>query len=444
MTDRNWMRLFRAIVPAYFAAILLIPHFACLAQASGGAYAFTSAAITAQSSDQTQLVTNTTAGSDICAKIETGIAAGPSSGVNVDATSFTGAQSCSSNPFKGVTKPVTLRLGPVTITTSAEWYFVNYPLRLIGIGRGVTMLAVNSNIRALTVATNSYVSHMTFQGSNNATHGASIGINSGSASNVVIEDVEVKQFATHGINTGGNAHKWKFIDLWIHDNKLDGILLAQERNNCSDGHTGTNLHIYNNGAIGWDNAASYTTLSNSYIYNNGLTASSPDQYNVFIQAVPGCDASYNSVSDSVINDAFAGGVTVRCVPGQQASYNTIVGNKIYNNGRGGSINQGVVVQGSSGACTMTGNAIRDNTISNNIGYGVSVEGFTTATVSKTQVTGNILFGNTVADISVTNGGGTNSETLVVGNRMSREISTSGNLTRPRFDKNYIGRAVDTR
>lgn len=60
-------------------------------------------------------------GSDMCAKITSGIMNLPATGGTVDARGFQGTQACGSNPFSGVTKPVTLLIGAVKITTSVPW-----------------------------------------------------------------------------------------------------------------------------------------------------------------------------------------------------------------------------------------------------------------------------------------------------------------------------------
>jgi len=52
---------------------------------------------------------------DMCSQINASIPALPPSGGTVDARNFTGNQSCSSNPFAGNTKPVTLLLGAVNM-----------------------------------------------------------------------------------------------------------------------------------------------------------------------------------------------------------------------------------------------------------------------------------------------------------------------------------------
>jgi hypothetical protein len=64
-------------------------------------------------------------GADACAKINSAIAALPSTGGTVDARGFTGTQSCARNPFNGVSKPVEVLFSAATFNTGASWALPN-------------------------------------------------------------------------------------------------------------------------------------------------------------------------------------------------------------------------------------------------------------------------------------------------------------------------------
>jgi hypothetical protein len=85
-------------------------------------------------------------GTDMCAKIHSAYtsASAPPNGVILDARGLTGAQTCSSNPFSGSNIPGVLLLGPVTITTSAEWITPQLQFAIIGMG-GSTIANTGQN-----------------------------------------------------------------------------------------------------------------------------------------------------------------------------------------------------------------------------------------------------------------------------------------------------------
>lgn len=74
-------------------------------------------------------------GADAAAKINAAIADLPSTGGIVDARGLTGAQTCSTNPFSGVTKSVQLWLGFSTFTSDFQW-LIPGKCQVIGSGRG--------------------------------------------------------------------------------------------------------------------------------------------------------------------------------------------------------------------------------------------------------------------------------------------------------------------
>lgn len=76
-------------------------------------------------------------GADAGAQIAAAILDLPSTGGVVDARGLTGAQTCSANPFAGVTKTFQLLLGFATFTTDAQWKIPN-KCQVIGSGRGDT------------------------------------------------------------------------------------------------------------------------------------------------------------------------------------------------------------------------------------------------------------------------------------------------------------------
>ncbi|HTV81801.1 MAG TPA: hypothetical protein VME18_04060 [Acidobacteriaceae bacterium] len=80
------------------------------------------------------------ASGDMCAKINAAAASLGSNGGTVDARGFTGTQSCSSNPFSGITTPILLLLGDVRIQSSAAWTIPASNDRIVGEGPARTQL----------------------------------------------------------------------------------------------------------------------------------------------------------------------------------------------------------------------------------------------------------------------------------------------------------------
>ncbi|MHB1953095.1 MAG: hypothetical protein ACYCOU_05055 [Sulfobacillus sp.] len=81
-------------------------------------------------------------GGDICVKMVAAIAAMPATGgvLNVEGLSGASPASCSVNPFAGVTKPLSILLGPGKINTTAQWYANSSFFHLQGSGMGNTQL----------------------------------------------------------------------------------------------------------------------------------------------------------------------------------------------------------------------------------------------------------------------------------------------------------------
>jgi hypothetical protein len=82
------------------------------------------------------------AGGDLCAQMSAAIAAMPAPGGTLDVRGLSSVSpaTCSSNPFAGVTKPLSVLLGPGKINTTAQWYINSSFLHLQGAGIGNTQL----------------------------------------------------------------------------------------------------------------------------------------------------------------------------------------------------------------------------------------------------------------------------------------------------------------
>jgi hypothetical protein len=88
-------------------------------------------------------------GGDMGAQIAAALAALPSTGGIVDARGFSGTQASASNPFTGVTKPFTLLLGDVTISTGATWSITSPYQGIIGHGTKTVLKATASMTNVL-------------------------------------------------------------------------------------------------------------------------------------------------------------------------------------------------------------------------------------------------------------------------------------------------------
>jgi hypothetical protein len=76
------------------------------------------------------------AGVDMCAKISAAIASLGTAGGIVDATHFTGTQACASDPSSGVTVPVVVEVGNVTMQLSVPWNIHSSLFKWHGSGPG--------------------------------------------------------------------------------------------------------------------------------------------------------------------------------------------------------------------------------------------------------------------------------------------------------------------
>lgn len=96
-------------------------------------------------------------GADMCAKIVNAALALPATGGIIEATHFTGAQSCSVDPLVGLvpiggfgpTAPaVTLEFGNVVINSTVPWTIAGQKLVIVGKGRAQTQLIYTTNFPA--------------------------------------------------------------------------------------------------------------------------------------------------------------------------------------------------------------------------------------------------------------------------------------------------------
>jgi hypothetical protein len=76
------------------------------------------------------------AGGDMCAKISAAITSLGSTGGIVDATHFTGRQACASDPSLGVSAPVVVQIGNVTMQLTVPWHIQSNLFKLRGAGPG--------------------------------------------------------------------------------------------------------------------------------------------------------------------------------------------------------------------------------------------------------------------------------------------------------------------
>jgi hypothetical protein len=76
----------------------------------------------------------------MCAKIANAAASLGLTGGVVDATHFSGVQVCASDPSTGITAPVVVELGNVTIQTNVPWHIQSSLFKIRGIGPGHTGL----------------------------------------------------------------------------------------------------------------------------------------------------------------------------------------------------------------------------------------------------------------------------------------------------------------
>jgi len=136
------------------------------------------------------------------AQVTSLIAALPASGGVIDTrASLTGAQACAANPFAGITKPVTLLLGAVTIT-GCNWTLTDGQY-IVGSGPDVTVIAPSSGF------TGSYVAM--------APHGANLFFRQAAISNLTIDMNAVSGQTAIGILSGSNLPAFQNIVIKNND-----------------------------------------------------------------------------------------------------------------------------------------------------------------------------------------------------------------------------------
>lgn len=141
-------------------------------------------------------------GEDACEKIAAAIAALPARGGIVDARSLTGTQTCKADPFRNAAKPVHLKLGAATISSSGTW-IIPSGTTLEGLGPDQTTLVFQA-----------------------ARDDPSWGLRLAQVSGVEISGLLIRSTETHSVSFGvgivqGSSsikiHDNKFMDLGILD-----------------------------------------------------------------------------------------------------------------------------------------------------------------------------------------------------------------------------------
>lgn len=169
------------------------------------------------------LAAHTFSGADAAAKTNACFAALPSTGGTCDARGMAGAQTWASNPFSGVTKPVTLLLGAATFTFSVDVAMPsNSKLRCEGPGVTILKVANSSNV--------------------NITNSDPTGGNS----SIVLENCEVD--GNRANQTAGFPVRFRGVTgLWILNNHVhDGYAGSISLDNNAAGAAGRTVFIVGN------------------------------------------------------------------------------------------------------------------------------------------------------------------------------------------------------
>jgi hypothetical protein len=263
------------------------------------------------------------------------------------------------------------------------------PLKIIGSGPGATILSFpNLGVIGLNIADAlTHVSDLTIRGPNASSIGYS-GINSGSVSDVTLENLVVENWGEAGINTGGFAARWIIRGCRIRNNKEDGIFLGIGSTDCIVEAN----EVYGNGSNGIDVNGSRNLINANQVRSNGARhAGSTDCWGILIAAVPGADANDNTVSNNIVSANFGQGIIVKPTTSQATNYNLIVNNQsIANTGSGGN-GDGITLDGSD-VGTLLGNLVANNICIGNQRYGVLGDG-SVATFSQNQFRNNTCTGN---------------------------------------------------
>ena len=365
-------------------------------------------------------------GADAWVKIAAAATDLPSTGGTIYAQGLEGSQSGTTSISS--TKAIHLILGSGTYTYSGATVAIVLGTGSIIEGEGIssTILKVSvDGTDGINPSGNIIIRNLTIQGNTSNSPGSS-GIDGCDCANVTIDNVEVKNWGDHGINTGNISTNWKILNSDIHDNYNDGILLAS-------GVSGMQIlggRMHDNGSMGVDITGPRNQVIGAQIYNNGSRYASLgyDCNGIYIASIVsgayGGSADHVTIADNIIYDNACKQISSQATNSGTVNYLNIRGNTVYvsagtpliginidtstgvscgtsnyaviqGNIVHGFSQQGILVGGGTGTpCIANYTSIIGNTVTNNVGVGVYVAYGTGAII-----TNNVILSNTAGNVS---------------------------------------------
>lgn len=264
-------------------------------------------------------------------------------------------------------------------------------VKLLGENNDNTIIQTIKPVTALLVLSHTCISNIHIRGLyGNVT--PTIGINSGSAEDVTIENNIIEYFF-HGLNTGGYSHHWKISGNIVRYNKWDGIFIAAQSNYM---HV-TNNKIYANGSNGIDVNGSFNKIEFNTVDSNGygFARVGYDGWGILVSAIaaglPG-DANNNIVRNNWIRKSCMQNIIIRADAGRTANYNVISNNTCIGSIMGTDLNSdGICIDGSVKG-ELTGNKITGNTVIGQRRHGIAISSWK-AIPKQTVVSGNKIYNN---------------------------------------------------
>ena len=350
-------------------------------------------------------------GADASEKINAAIQSLPSStGGTVDATRFSGTQVLSN--ILRLDRPVYLLLASTVFEfrgTSSAYHpesdiSARNVIRLSSPGATVGGVSQTGTIvrvlptyiyNGVGMATSgTRVTNLTIEGPGQRAV-PSLGINSANATHVEISHATIKNWGSHGINTGNDSSHWLVRNSIIENNHDDGILLARRT-----AFTTVMANVFrNNGAIGIDiNGSSNRVLGNSVIHNGYIYGpSGVDGWGILITPTVGAHAQDNLVDGNVVEASAMQNIIIRGVDGLVTSRNVVIRNIV--SGATLAAGDGIAIDGTGGG-TIIDNTITNNTVRNNGRFGILIDGTGATTVAGNTVSTNFVEANRLEGIAV--------------------------------------------
>lgn len=235
--------------------------------------------------------------------------------------------------------------------------------------------ALNSH-DGINLGSNCTVRSIVLEGANveRVAGGGADGIDSSDASNVLIEDCEIKKWGSRGIATGAAPINWRIRANYVHENFDEGIFLWRGGyDNFVEGN-----HVISNQYNGIDTNCTRTIIRGNVVRGNGAAEGVGDMDGIMVKGITSYDLAYVIVEGNEVYSNFYHGISVN---GADSNVQGVIirGNTVALNGQGG-----IWVQYQF----ATGNIIAENQVRGQGGSGIGLD-----SCSDNSVIGNQVWSN---------------------------------------------------